>query len=606
MSELLVTFGDVPIGLERAFPNRDAAENESGRRTIELSAVTDLPLAWFGYDAVDVLVISASDGAECRALAADKTRFAALVRWVELGGKLVILCGGENAKTLLAEGGPLAPLLPGRFVDVVAFSNLGPIEHFAESADAIPVSGRGPALRVPRMTGVQGRIEVHEENRQPSELPVVVRTARGLGEITFAGIDPAKPPLADWPNRHMLLQALLRPYVSADGSQDESQSLVARGYDDLSGALRQRLGRSFAALVPIGFSLVAGLAIVYLLVLGPIDYLLVERWLRQPLAAWVTLPLIVLLFGTGAWGLAEWRKGSTRPRVNQLELVDVDQASGQARGTFWATMHSPRAQRFDLALQLATPFAGQSGEASETLLSWWGLPGEGIGGMQSRDTGLEIVPDGYRYTDDLESLVGVPVLNSATKSFLARWTAPVGTLVESKLSDQDGFATGSIVNRTGFPLRNARLLYGGGWGYWLGNLEDGQQMDVGEQLAARRVRTIITSSALGKTATGSGQQQSTAFSPEDASALALLNLMMFFDAAGGASFAHLPSQVQSNLDLSGLLNPGMGRAILIAEADGPVSSLIGTERGEPLAEANDFSSVVLRIVLPVTQIQNSH
>ena len=59
--------------------------------------------------------------------------------------------------------------------------------------------------------------------------------------------------------------------------------LVARGYNDLSGALRQRLGRSFTSLAPIGFPLVAVLAIAYLFVLGPLDYLLVQRWLRQPL-----------------------------------------------------------------------------------------------------------------------------------------------------------------------------------------------------------------------------------------------------------------------------------------------------------------------------------
>jgi hypothetical protein len=624
--QLLLALSAAPFGLERALPNRDATANEPGRRAVQLNSITELPVDWFGYDAVDVLVISATDGKLMGELASDEARFAAMVRWVELGGNLVILCGGESAKQLLAEGGSLAPLVPGKFVDVVGLSNLGPLEQFAQPADPILVRGRGEAMRVPRLADVEGYIEVHEEGRQPTELPLVVRAARGLGEITFAGVDPASPPLADWTDRGMLLQALLRPYVAAEGSQDESQSLVTRGYNDLSGALRQQLGRSFAGFMPIGFSLVAALAIAYLLVLGPIDYLLVQRWLRQPLAAWVTFPLIVLLFGTGALGLAEWRRGPARPRVNRLELVDVDSVTGLARGAFWATLHSPRAARFDLGLRLAAPFtrsssksplpvphrdgergfgtaSGQSSELSKTLLSWWGLPGTGVGGMQARGSDLEELQEGYRYAADLESLEGVPVLTSATKSFVARWTAPAPALVDSNLVDQDGFATGSIVNRSGRPLRNARLLYGG-WGYWLGNLEDGQQIDVGEDLDLRRVKTIVTASTLGATATATSQPEGAMFSPERATALELLNLMMFFDAAGGIDFAQLPSRVAADLDLSALLKPGMGRAILIAQAEEPGSSMIDTQSMESLGAEGDFAALVFRFVLPVAQPPN--
>jgi hypothetical protein len=219
--------------------------------------------------------------------------------------------------------------------------------------------------------------------------------------------------------------------------------------------------------------------------------------------------------------------------------------------------------------------------------------------MQARGTDLEVVREGYRYASDLEALEGVPVLTSGTKSLVARWTAPVEQLVESQLTDQDGFATGSITNRTGRLLRNARLLHSG-WGYWLGNLEDGQQIEVGEQLEPRRVKTIVTSSALGRSSAGPGPQQGTMFSAERATALELLNLMMFFDAAGGNGFAQLPSRVHADCDLSGLLQPGIDRAILVAEAAGSGSELKDSESGEVLGDEDGFSAVVYRFVLPVT------
>ena len=488
--------------------------------------------------------------------------------------------------------------MPGKFVDVVALTDLGALEQFAEPAGAIPVSGRGTVLSVPRLADVEGRIEAYE-GRRSTDLPLVVRSARGLGEITFAGIDTARPPLAEWADLNMLFQALLRPYIAADIQRNESQALVARGYDDLSGALLQQLGRSFAGLVPIGFSLVAVLAIAYLLVLGPIDYVLVQRWLRQPLAAWVTFPLIVLLFGMGALGVTEWRRGSATPRVNRLELVDVDTTTAQVRGTYWAVLHSPSAARLDLGLAIRAPF-DQSGENIDTRLSWWGMPGTGVGGMQARGTDLEGVRPGYRYANNLASLEGVPVLTSATKPLTARWTATAGELVAANLTDQEGFAVGTIANQTGGPLRNVRLLYSG-WGYWLGNLADGQQIEVSEELGARRAKTIVTGSALGQTGAGGGQQQGTVFSPERASPLELLNLMMFFDAAGGVDFAQLPNRMRAELDLSEMSRTGMGRAILVAESAGPGSRLIDTGSGEPLGDKDDFATIVFRFVLPVAK-----
>ena len=411
--------------------------------------------------------------------------------------------------------------------------------------------------------------------------------------------------MPEWisPNRHWPIgpieiasfKALLRPYVADSQPIDDSQMLVARGYSDLSGALRQRLGRSFTSLAPIGFPLVAVLAIAYLFVLGPLDYLLVQRWLRQPLVAWITFPAIVLAFGLGALLLAKWREGSTLPRVNRLELVDVDIVSGKVRGTFWATLHSPQARQFDLSLHVE-PSVSRTNSPPTTLLSWWGLPGTGIGGMQTRAANLELVQNGYRYSPDLAALDDVPVLTLSTKSLTAQWTAPANALIEADLVDQDGMASGSIVNNTGRALRNARLFYGN-WGYRLGNLADGRQIDVGEHLEPRSAKTILTASVLSPTTTTSGQAEGGVFFPDRASELALLNLMMFYEAAGGLKFAQLPNRFQSDCDLSEMLRPGLGRAVLVAEVPEAGSRLIDQSSSEPIDD--DFATFVYRFVIPV-------
>ncbi len=592
-AELIVSLGSAPFGLRDAFPNRESDAGQSGRRVVELTRIADLPTHWFGYDAVDVLIISAANGELCRELASDATRYSAPARWVELGGRLVVQCDGNAGRELLAAGGPLARFAPGKLAEVVRLPETGPLEHFAGAATPISIAP-GAVLRVPRFVDVVGTIEAYA-GKKASDLPVVVRSPHGLGEVAFVGVDFSQSPMADWPGRTAFLQALLRPYLATSVPGDATPRLVTRGYDDLGGALRQQLGRSFVSVVPIGFAVVAALAILYIAFLGPLDYLFVNRWVRKPWVAWVTFPLIVVAFCGAAMSLAAWRNGGTVAHANRLELVDVDTLAGRARGTLWTTVYSPVATRFDLNVK-GPELPADSIQEKEIQLSWWGLPGAGIGGMQSGGMDLGIVHDGYRYGTERQSLLGVPVLTSATKSLITRWTAKATPMIEAELTDQDGLAAGSITNRTGFVLQNVRLLYGT-WAYRLGTVNAGKRIEIGEQLSPRKVKTIVTRDALGEKGTAMRAAEGQLFVPERASAKEILSVMMFYDAAGGFGFAHLPNRNQAYCDLSRTLE--LGRAILVADAAGPVAQLVDDATGVAVGDKQDESTVVYRFVLPV-------
>ena len=88
--------------------------------------------------------------------------------------------------------------------------------------------------------------------------------------------------------------------------------------------------------------------------------------------------------------LAAWRNGGAVTHANRLELVDVDTLAGRARGTLWTTIYSPAATKFDLSVK-GPELPADSIQEKEVLLSWWGLPGTGIGGMQSGGIDLGIV-----------------------------------------------------------------------------------------------------------------------------------------------------------------------------------------------------------------------
>src|SRR5262249_36123170 len=152
--------------------------------------------------------------------------------------------------------GPLTSFVTGKFSGTVRLPETSALERFAASTK---ING---LVDVPRLTDVEGSIDAYYGDH-PSELPLVFRAPRGFGEITFAGVEFSNPPLTQWPGRVGFLRALLQPYLHGD-TTDASQKLVASGFNDLSGALRQQLGRNFVAVLPISFSTVALLAIAYL------------------------------------------------------------------------------------------------------------------------------------------------------------------------------------------------------------------------------------------------------------------------------------------------------------------------------------------------------
>ena len=79
-------------------------------------------------------------------------------------------------------------------------------------------------------------------------------------------------------------------------------------------------------LVP--FWLVAGLILIYLLLIGPGDYFLLRKLGGRMTWTWLTFPAVVVLVCLGAYVLAHAMKGS-EVKINQLDLVDVDAASGR-------------------------------------------------------------------------------------------------------------------------------------------------------------------------------------------------------------------------------------------------------------------------------------
>jgi len=555
--ELVITVGPGPLGVEEAVRMLD---QEPDRRTVvaRVDQFEELPARWYGYEAVDVVVLSTSEPGIYAGLKPSDAHVVALDDWVRLGGRLV-LCGGEHAGEVLG-GEPesaLGSFAPGRLKEMVTLRGVKDYELYAGSSIRMPEAKGG--IRVPHLVDVDGRIEAAD-----GHLPLVVRGARGFGQVTFVAAALDRAPFAEWEDRALLTGKLL-DYPATPGDEDEEgTALMHYGYTDLAGQLRSALDQ-FPSVWLVPFWLVVGLVVLYVLAIGPGDYFLLRKVGRMQLT-WITFPLIVVAFSATAYLLAHRLKGD-RVRVNQVDLVDVDVESGRVRGTAWANVFSPRMNRYDLAFAPRLLGGRLQGEAT-ALCAWLGLPGDALGGMNPRTAEPAVWQTCYGFSGALDALDDVPIPIWSTKSLTGRWTGRADVPIEGRLAAEQGSLEGTIRNRLPFALSDCLLAYGI-HAYELGTVGPGETAEVGPSLRRRELKSLLTGRQIvivkKEDKKDDYRSQSTPYDPSSVDAAYVLRAMMFHEAAGGRAYTGMSNRYQGFVDLSHLLKTG--RAVLVGRAE---------------------------------------
>ena len=268
-------------------------------------------------------------------------------------------------------------------------------------------------------------------------------------------MDPASPLLQQWKGYAAFLKKVLRLDEQHARSDDAQAVTASYSQTDLAAVLQVALDR-FNGVEPVSFGLVALLAVVYILLIGPGDYLLVTRVLRRPEYTWVTFPVAVVGVSVGVYVLGHWLRGD-HLRVNLVEVVDVDTAEGDVRGTVWTHFTTPEAVRYDLRLEPA--LVEQPLSDADAAVAWLGMPGLGLGGMQGTGSRESLFSAGYTESDDLSRLEGLPVQVWSTRTLTARWSAAAEGLLPSELvQTEDGeLVEGRLTNGTGAVLFRLRF-----------------------------------------------------------------------------------------------------------------------------------------------------
>jgi hypothetical protein len=547
------------------------------------------------YDAADTIVVS---GSAAMALPADV--LAGIDAWVEGGGRLVLVAGA-SALDIAAAAGVAARWLPGRIERLVPLRRVGAIESYARAAglaDRLPAAG----LAMPRFAGpVEGVIEL-AAGEDAAAQPLVVRRARGFGTVTWLGVDADSAVLTDWRGWDGVFVALLggRALAASDSARTASAAVP-----DLAGQLRAALDTfptagAGAGPRPVPFEVIAGLGLLYVFCLYPLDWWLVSRDGGRPWLSWLTLPALVAAFTGLAWGTATWWSGGRAAVSRVAGVVDIDASRGMVRGSAWAAVLAPDNDLVDVAVAArsgedAVTVGGAHG-AGEAAVSWFAAAGRGFGGLDAGVAHPSLAAADYGYASRLDRLERVPIAASSSRQFEAEWSAAARSNVATStlFRNEQGTLGGTITHDLPFPLGECRLLHAG-WLYDLGTIVPGQTVDITAGRGPRSLASAITRRAAMKE-----RDLAVRWDAASTDVARILEVAGFHAAAGGAGYTGLQPGRLGRLDLSPLLT--VDRAVLVGRVpDGREASAwrFALADGRTLADASPAAPTLCRIVIPL-------
>jgi len=602
-----------------------STEADNILQVVELASSDQLPKQSRAYDSLDALVISDQFHLE-------RDRNRAVQEWVHQGGHLVITVGSEieayKQSSLYQWIGEWIPVedKPSRLAE------LSRLEAYAGSHSRLPffrikaakIQMKDETIDHPTQgeivrPGFSGRVFVSGR-----EGPLLVRVPYGFGRITFFGLDLHRPPLSKWKATENIVRKILfgeRPRSGTPAGISGKPALTSTGITDLASQLHASQ-EHFKSVHRFSLWKVLGLVVLYLLLIGPVDYVLVHRLLKRPQWTWLTFPLIVCVVVV----LAVWSGRVTNKNellLKQLDVVDIDVASQSIRSTSWLSLYSPETRRFHISVkpidlasseEISTKRLSSDSGNSSPMISWSGIPEYTFVGMY-RPEGFEIGRPGYHFLPGAVAVKDLPISIWSTKSLTGSWERQTSLLVESHLtSSASGRLTGTIVHHLNEPLEDWILAFGTSV---LRSRKDGPAA----RLMPKRLFSLTSVSGivrreLGPFLTNTTQTEVTRsreddveilvrqkiYDPLDRNTTDIMRMLTFHEAVGGKSYTGLDNNTLRRDDLSHLLL--LDRAILFATMKTPAAQIQFEWGKNSELKTRREQITIVRIVLPVKSLKN--
>lgn len=552
----------------------------------------------------------------------------ALRNWVAQGGRLIVLAGSDGERLSQQPLGKWLPVsLSATIVErqtsvltsrITAFVPDNPPLRTLENISIAPLTLRDGVTLIESPEGV-----------------VVSSSAYGLGMVTVVTLDLDRPPFADprtstgaegrgdatagvlWSGLPAFCRKLAgETTVEVPSVASESQ-LAPTGISDMQTQLAMILDHFPQVSRPSNWNVI-GLIIAYLLLIGPVDYLIVHRLLRKPQLTWVTLPAWILL---GAWWSTSYAAESNgrETLVNQLHLVDIAADTGTQRTLGWFSLYSPETRRHTITAEPQSfSISSTSGEqpgtsearGNENLrVSWLPRPEETFRGMYRRG-GIDLGAAGYRLGVKPGEAEQVPVAIWSSQALVAETqnttpphsdTPPIaecrqefdsfGRMVKFELTHhlpgelEDWFVVEGVQAK--FPLAASHLPM---------SLPPDQPRDLLQNIGQQLLRTYVQGESATAHKTKHGEQlyvRAETYDPLGLDVDRFFRTLSFREAIGGLAYTRLTNQTLNRLDYSEMIH----RKRLVVFGRLNLSATKFSVDGQPVPEREPATWV--RLIVPI-------
>jgi hypothetical protein len=389
---------------------------------LNLEALPPNPLGWEG---LDVLILNDLD---TTALSGERRR--ALETWVVHGGHLVVGGGAGVARTVAG----VADLLP---VTVGGTRSVDDLWVLGERLGT-PVAASSYAVAQADLRDGQALIEQSDEQ---GDLILLARRTHGAGRVDFLAFDAGLNPFLRWSDNTRLWKFVIGPGAAG------TWLLTVRNGHSAYEAINAIPGLELPSTLYI-----LGFMLVYTLLIGPVNYLILRRLDRRELA-WLTIPALVVGFTACAYVTGFQIRGGAAI-VHRLAAVYVPEGARIGRVSQVVGLFSPRRADYDVWVAGA--------EVSE-------VPGDYYGGPIQQPLHIIEAAEGSTVADLRVDVGGI-------QPFLAEGYADVpGVEADLRLveSAAGGLRLEGTVRNGEVPLNEVVLIVGDG-GQRLGDLEPGQ------------------------------------------------------------------------------------------------------------------------------------
>lgn len=376
-------------------------------------------------------------------------QLSALQTWVDQGGTLILVGGPEWHRTLDALPSTLVPVKVIGTETIAAGTSLLPIggpQEVHPGQNNVLDSVQSPITISSASIIAQGESARSEVVLASHTTPLIVQAHQEQGTIIYLAFDPTLEPILGWQGASVLWDSLLLRslgdqllshtglFPGTGSSAQQEQPVLA---NRMSGFLQSLLPST----IPPPWRTLGILLLCYILVLGPVRFLLVKQ-LKGSYWSWRIILSSIVIFSLLSYGLAYIEKGSSI-LSDSITIAQLNQNGSSAHITTYMGVFVPN--EGDYHLHIAGNGLAQPSPDNISLQN--GTAGSNTGSHST------VAPQQHGIDVNLQD-VGIWTLHTV----LAEQDHQIHKGLVSQLALHNGVLVGTVTNTLGYSLGDAFLL----------------------------------------------------------------------------------------------------------------------------------------------------